>query len=60
MIANVIEIFQKMIEKSIEKIIIEREKVLYYNYKKVYYCRKFFFFIKIFLILEHRKLLPKI
>ena len=39
MVANVTKIFQKMKNKSllsIEKIIIEREKTLCYNYKEVF------------------------
>ena len=43
------KIFQKMKKInwfSIENYIIEREKTLYYNYKKIFWFRKFFFFIR--------------
>ena len=51
MALSVTKISQKMKNKSfvsIEKNVKEREKTLYYNYKKLFDFRKFCFFIKTF------------
>ena len=49
MVMTATKIFQKMKKInwfSIENYIIEWEKTLYYNYKKIFWFRKFFFFIR--------------
>ena len=49
MVVNITKICQKMKNKcllSIGKNVIKSEKMLIYNYKKVFKCRKFFFFVR--------------